>query len=351
MVHHKPPWLITPHSNTKTVAISSRIRLARNMSDIPFPGQCTDEQRKKVIDRVAKAVNKTSLLKKAEVIMLDSLSQIDRQFLVERHLVSPEFSQQTSPSAVIISNDETCSVMINEEDHVRMQILRPGLNLEEAWEMIDQFDSELETSLPYAFSSKYGYLTACPTNVGTGLRASAMLLLSALVHEHKIGSVMSAVGKIGIAVRGIYGESSDSKGNMFQISNQITLGQDEKNIVSQLHQIILKIIDHENKLREALIVNSPHQIKNDVGRAYGTLKYAEILTSEEATDLLSSLLVGADLQVFDKVDRSTVNELLIDIQPAHLQKMYGGELSSEKRDVYRAKIIRNRLKPKSGNQI
>ena len=342
MISHKPPWLVTPPT-TKPIAISSRIRLARNMSDIPFPGRCTDKQREEVILRVKKAAKKTDLLQKAEVLMLDSLSNIDKQFLVERHLVSPEFAQQTSPSAVIISKDETCSLMINEEDHIRMQILRSELNLEEAWEMINKFDSELEKSLPYAFSSKYGYLTACPTNVGTGLRASTMLHLPALVHEHKIGSVMSAVGKIGIAVRGLYGESSDSKGNMFQISNQITLGQDEESIVNQLHQIILRIIDHENKLRETLIVNKPYQIKNDVGRAYGTLKYAEILTSEEATNLLSSLLIGADLQVFNEVDRATVNELLIDIQPAHLQKMKGQELSSEERDIYRAKIIRTRL--------
>jgi len=342
MIHHKPPWLITPQSK-KNIAISSRIRLARNMSDIPFPGRCTDEQRKEVITRVSEAAAKTTLLQEADVLMLDSLSEIDKQFLVERHLVSPEFIQQTSPSAVIISNDETCSIMINEEDHIRMQILRSELNIEEAWEMIDKLDSELEKSLPYAFSSKYGYLTACPTNVGTGLRASVMLHLPALVHEHKIGSVMSAVGKIGIAVRGLYGESSDSKGNMFQISNQITLGQDEKSIVNQLHQIVLRIIEHENKLREALIVNKPHQIKNDVGRAYGTLKYAEILTSDEATNLLSSLLIGADLKVFNKVDRTTVNELLINIQPAHLQKIKGKELTAEERDIYRAKIIRNRL--------
>ncbi|RLD09366.1 MAG: protein arginine kinase [Chlamydiae bacterium] len=342
MISHKPPWLVTPPT-TKPIAISSRIRLARNMSDIPFPDRCTDKQREEVILRVRKAAKKTDLLKNAEILTLNSLSNVDKQFLVERHLVSPEFAQQTAPSAVIISNDETCSLMINEEDHIRMQILRSELNLEEAWEMINKFDSELEKSLPYAFSSKYGYLTACPTNVGTGLRASTMLHLPALVHEHKIGSVMSAVGKIGIAVRGLYGESSDSKGNMFQISNQITLGQDEKNIVNQLHQIVLRIIDHENKLRETLIVNKPYQIKNDVGRAYGTLKYAEILTSEEATNLLSSLLIGADLQVFDKVNRATVNELLIDIQPAHLQKMKGKELTAEERDIYRAKIIRNRL--------
>ena len=342
MIHHRPPWLVTPPS-TKPIAISSRIRLARNMSDLPFPGRCTDDQRNEVILRVTKAAEKTGLLQKAEILKLNSLSLIDRQFLVERHLVSPEFVQQEAPSAVIISDDETCSLMINEEDHIRMQVLRSELNLEEAWEMINKLDSELEQSLPYAFSSKYGYLTACPTNVGTGLRASVMLHLPALVHEHKIGSVMSAVGKIGIAVRGLYGESSDSKGKMFQISNQVTLGQDEENIVSQLHQIILRIIDHENKLREALIANKPHQIKNDVGRAYGTLKYAEILTSEEATELLSSLLIGVDLQVFDEVDRTVVNELLIDIQPAHLQKMKGKNLTAEQRDLYRAKIIRNRL--------
>ncbi len=342
MIHHRPPWLVTP-PEAKTIAISSRVRLARNMSDMPFPSRCDEEQRKEVIARVQKAAKKTTLLKSAQLFPLESLSQIDRQFLVERHLVSPEFVQQETRAAVIISKDETCSVMINEEDHIRMQILRSELKIEEAWKMINKLDSELEKYIPYAFSSKFGYLTSCPTNVGTGLRASVMLHLPALVHEHKIGGVMSTVSKIGIAVRGLYGESSESKGNMFQISNQITLGQDEKSIISQLHQIIIKIIEHENKLRENLIVNKPHQIKNDVGRAYGTLKYAEILSSDEATDLLSSLLIGADLHVFDEVDRTTVNELLIDIQPAHLQKMRGKILSPEQRDIYRAKIIRERL--------
>lgn len=342
MIHHRPPWLVTP-ATAKTIAISSRVRLARNLSDIPFPNRCSDEQRKEVIDRVATAAKQTTLLKNSDVIPLDSLSQLDRDFLVERHLVSPEFISQNSPAAVIISCDETCCIMINEEDHIRMQILRSELNIEEAWDMINNLDDELGKNIPYAFSSKYGFLTSCPTNIGTALRASAMLHLPALVHEHKIGSVMSAVGKIGIAVRGIYGENSDSKGNMFQISNQITLGLNENDIIRQLHHVVLRIIEHENKLRESLIINKPYQIKNDVGRAYGTLKYAEILSSDEATNLLSSLLIGADLHVFDDVDRTTVNELLIDIQPAHLQKMHGKQLSTEQRDIYRAKIIRERL--------
>jgi len=348
MIHHRPPWLVTP-PGAATIVLSTRVRLARNLADVPFPNRCTTKQREEVISRVLEAAEHTTLLRNADALMLQPMNAVDRQLLVERHLASPEFIQQDLPAAILISRDETCAVMINEEDHIRMQVLRPELDLEEAWKMIDQFDSELEASLPYAFSSRYGYLTACPTNVGTGLRASVMLHLPALVHERKIGGVVSAVGKVGIAVRGPYGEHSESHGNMFQISNQVTLGHSEDDIVRQLHHIVTRIIEHESNLRERIITSKPHHIRNDVGRAYGTLKYAEILTSDEATDLLSTLLMGIDLQVFSNVDRSKVNELLIDIQPAHLQKLCGQDLSTEERDLQRASVIRESLQNNNGN--
>ena len=343
MLHHKPLWLVLPSDPDASIAVSSRIRLARNLADLPFPQRCSSEQLRSVIDRVFAAADTTTFLHNADSYLLEELSSVERQLLVERHLVSPEFISSDQPAAVLISRDETCSLMINEEDHLRLQVLSPGMQLNEAWTVIDQLDTELEQLLPYAYSTRYGYLTVCPTNVGTGMRASIMLHLPALVHEHKIGSVMSAVGKIGIAVRGMYGEHSAARGNFFQLSNQITLGRSEQEIVHQLHHVVSSIIDHERKLRQSFLSAAPHKARNAVGRAYGTLKYAEILKSDEATDLLSTLLMGIDLNAFSTVDRSTISELLLDIQPAHLQKLCGKDLSSEERDVERARIIRARL--------
>jgi protein arginine kinase len=343
ILHHKPLWLIARPGEEGSIAVSSRIRLARNLADMPFPHRCTDEQRREVIDRITAAVEVTTLMQNACVYRLEELSSVDRHLLVERHLVSPEFINQDKPAALIVSRDETCAVMINEEDHIRMQVLSPGMQLKEAWTMIDTLDSEIEDTLTYAYSTRYGYLTVCPTNVGTGMRASVMLHLPALVHEQKISSVISAVGKIGIAVRGMYGEHSAARGNFFQLSNQVTLGRSEQEIVHQLHQIVTSIIAHERRLREGFLTTTPHKVRNAVGRAYGTLKYAEILKSDEATDLLSTLLMGIDLNAFSDVDRGTVSELLLDIQPAHLQKMCGKQLTPEERDVERAAIIRARL--------
>jgi protein arginine kinase len=263
--------------------------------------------------------------------------------MVERHLVSPEFIAGEGPAALLVSADQSCAIMVNEEDHLRVQVLRPGMCLAATWACMDELDNELEQTLEYAFSSRYGYLTACPTNVGTGLRASVMLHLPALVHARKIGGMISAVGKVGVAVRGVYGEHSDARGNLFQVSNQVTLGRSEVDIVQQLEQIVERIMGHEERRRQMLIDEEPHGLRNSVGRAYGTLRYAEILTSEEATNLLSTLLMGIDLGVFDKVDRSAVTELLLDIQPAHLQVRSGRTFEGEERDLKRAQFIRERL--------
>jgi protein arginine kinase len=342
LLAHPPPWLDGAHDE-HSIAISSRIRLARNLAELPFPHSCSSAQRDDVIERVLEAAARTTLLKDAHVFIGAALEPLDRQFLMERHLVSPEFIQHEGPSALLVSNDQSCAIMINEEDHLRMQILQPGMQLAHTWAQMDQLDNELEQTLPYAFSSRYGYLTACPTNVGTGLRASVMLYLPALVHARKIGGMISAVGKVGVAVRGLYGEHSDARGNLFQVSNQITLGRGELDIVQQLAQIVERIMRHEEQRRQALINEEPHELRNSVGRAFGTLRYAEILTSEEATNLLSILLMGIDLGVFDKIERRVVSELLLDIQPAHLQARCGRALESGERDLERARFIRDRL--------
>jgi len=342
LLENKPLWLCSK-SESSTIVLSTRIRLARNLFKYNFPHNCTKIDRKKIISEVVAASKKIKKLKRAHFFEIDNLDEIEKQILVESHFVSQEFVQQKLPAAILISFDKSYAIMINEEDHIRLQILQSGLKLEKAWEIMTKLDSEFEKQLNFAFSPKCGYLTSCPTNVGTGLRASVMLHLPALVHDHKIDAVISAVGKVGIAVRGPYGENSDSKGNLFQISNQVTLGKSEIEIINQLHKIVLRIIDHEAKLREALINKDPYQIKNEVGRAYGTLKYAEILSSDEAANLLSTILMGIDLHVFDGINRSIINELLIDIQPAHLQRFCGKKLTNKLRDIERAKIIRKRL--------
>ena len=342
LVAHKPAWLLT-RSDAPMIAVSSRVRLARNLAALPFPLRATAKQREQIIEHVQAAARAVPELAGAHLLMLQTLSALDRQFLVERHLASPEFAAQDGPAALLVTPDQSFALMIIEEDHLRLQALAPGLALAQTWDVLDRLDSALEQHLAYAYSARYGYLTACPTNVGTGLRASVMVHLPALVQQRKIGAVISAVGKVGIAVRGLYGEQSDARGSLFQISNQITLGRAEGDIIQQLTHLISRVIEHETTLRDALRKNEPHQLRNAVGRAYGTLRYAEILKSDEATDLLSTLLMGIDLHVFETVDRRCIAELLIDIQPAHLQKFYGRELSSEQRDLMRATLVRERL--------
>jgi len=342
LLKNKPLWLCS-QSDSSTIVLSTRIRLARNLFNYSFPHRCSKEARQNIISEVINAAKNIDVLKNASLFEVGNLDEIEKQILVECHLVSKEFVQQKLPAAILISSDKTYAIMINEEDHIRLQVLLPSLNLEKAWELMNKLDDEFEKQLRFAFTPRCGYLTSCPTNVGTGLRASVMLHLPALVHDHKIGGVISAVGKVGIAVRGPYGENSESKGNLFQISNQVTLGKSENDIVHQLHKIVLRIIEHETKLREALINKEPYQIKNEVGRAYGTLKYAEILSSDEAANLLSTILMGIDLHVFNGINRSIINELLVDIQPAHLQEICGKKLNNKMRDIERAKIIRKRL--------
>ena len=275
---------------------------------------------------------------------MDELDSLEREILFERHLISSELIERKAGSGLFISEDECRAVMVNEEDHIRLQSLQPGLGLHKALDEADALDNALEESLSYSFSTKLGYLTACPSNVGTGMRASVMLHLPGLCLTDEIKPVVNAVSKIGLAVRGLWGEGSEAAGHMFQISNQITLGKTEPEIIAHLEQIVLEVIEHEKNARLRLMETQELRVRDHIGRAYGILAYAEMMSSNEALDLLSGLRLGADLSLTSDISRREIDRLLIQIQPAHLQKAAGAVLSPEERDGKRAQLIREFLK-------
>src|SRR5437764_1001642 len=276
--------------------------------------------------------------------LLQDLSALEKQVLVERHLISREHAAKNAGSAVIMNRRQTLSIMINEEDHLRMQSMRSGLQLKQAFKLLDKIDSALENELEFAYDQRLGYLTACPTNVGTGMRASAMLHLPGLVLSELINQVVQAVSKIGLAVRGFYGEGTEAMGNLFQISNQTTLGEKEEEIVARLTKVIETIIQKEHDARQVLIQKKSNTIWEQIGRAYGVLTYAHAMSSKEALNLLSIIKLGIDLGAFPEEKRLPIDELFIDTQPAHLQKTSQQKLNAEERDHLRAQIIRARLK-------
>jgi protein arginine kinase len=275
---------------------------------------------------------------------MDNFTAMEKQLLVEKHLISREHAAKNVGSGVVINKAETISLMINEEDHLRMQALLPGLCPGEVWEAIDHVDSELEGRLDYAYSPKLGYLTACPTNVGTGIRASAMLHLPALVLAEQINQIIQAVNKLGLAVRGLYGEGTEASGNLFQVSNQTTLGEREVDLIERLHKVINQIIEHESNARQSLLEKRPQMIYDQVGRAYGILTNACVQSSKEAMNLLSMLRLGVDLDLVHGLGRAQIDELFLTTQPAHLQKQANQKLDAEQRDVLRASLLRERLK-------
>ncbi len=329
-----------PHSD---IVMTSRVRLARNLGDAPFPGFSQEQQRVDLLQRVRPVVEALPEMKDGFSDEYSNLSKIRKQVLVERHLISREHAARSSGCGVVVDRRQSISIMINEEDHFRIQGIRPGLDLRSAYNLVDGVDTELESELPYAFSPQIGYLTACPTNLGTGMRASVMLHLPALVLTDQISQVVKAVGKIGLAVRGLYGEGTEALGNLFQISNQHTLGEKESEIIAQIEKVIEGVVRSETMARAKLKEDSPTHLRDQIGRAYAILRHAHILSSKEALNLLSLLRLGADLDVIPGCDRSLLDMLLLEIQPAHLQLQAGRELSPEERDIMRAEITRLRL--------
>lgn len=323
------------------VVISSRLRLARNFAAYPFLSRLAGEQRDAIIQEVGEAVKRSNFLKSAYFISSKDLPELDRQFLLERHLVSRELFLEEGKSAVAITPDEMVSLMVIEEDHLRLQTFQSGLNLVEAWRIADEIDSELEKELDYAFDATLGYLTACPTNVGTGIRASCMLHLPSLVLTKQVHKVLQALSKLNLAVRGLYGEGTQASGNFFQFSNQITLGQPEDEIISNLEGVIRQVITHEREAREYLKKKRKAKMEDQVWRALAALKAARMMSSSEAIQLLSLVQVGIDVEVLQgQVTHTDLNQLFLLIQPAHLQKMSGKELGTTERDARRAARIR-----------
>jgi protein arginine kinase len=332
------------HGPHDRIVMSSRVRLARNLRDHSFPGWAKKPERVKVLETVLPAVVAMPEMSDSFAEAMDNLTALDKQLLVERHLISREHAAKNVGSGLVVNRAETFSVMINEEDHLRMQALRPGFQTREAWQAVDKLDSALEKKLNFAFDNELGYLTACPTNLGTGIRVSAMLHLPGLVLGEQINPIIQSVNKLGLAVRGLYGEGTEALGNVFQVSNQMTLGESETVIVERLEKVLSQIIEHEENARQTLMEKKPKLVLNHIGRAYGILANAHSISSKETMNQLSFLRLGVDMELFPGTQRSLVDELFLITQPAHLQKQVSDKLSAEERDLIRSDMVRERLK-------
>ncbi len=335
------PSELTDTASAKTaIVLMTRIRLARNLAGQRFPGWADKARRTAVLAQCREAIAATPQMKKPHDLPIDRLSELERLILVERHLISRELSGSKGGAGAMISNDQAVSVMINEEDHLRIQVLRAGFQLKRAWNAIDDFDSALEESLDYAFSPTLGYLTACPTNLGTGMRASAMMHLPALIISNQMEKVVRAVNQLGMVVRGLFGEGSDASGSIFQISNQTTLGETEEEIIKRLGTVLNSIIEHEMNARAKLLEADANKLFDKIGRAYGILQNSHVLSSSEAMNLLSLLRLGVDLKIMPDFVRALIDRLFIEAQPGHLQYLQKGEIEPAQRDILRAALLR-----------
>lgn len=326
------------------IVIGSRIRLARNLNKIPFPAVASDEQLAHVVDLVRSVVKRERSLADMDYLILSEVPRLERELLVEKHVVSPQHIKNVRHRAVVLRRDESVSVMVNEEDHLRIQTIYPGFQLEKAWEECTRVDDAFESQLDFAFSPEYGYLTACPTNLGTGLRASVMVHLPVLTMTDQMKRVVSAINKFGLAVRGLYGEGTDVLGNIYQISNQVTLGHSETEIIQHLVNVVRQIISQERQARQQLVAAKRLELEDKTYRSLGILSQARRISSHEAMQLLSDVRLGIDLNLIRELQPRILQELLVLIRPAHLQKIMGRDMEAPERDVYRASLIRERIR-------
>ncbi|HOO17676.1 MAG: protein arginine kinase [Phycisphaerae bacterium] len=326
------------------IVISTRIRLARNIKDFVFLSRADADTRAEIADTIQSAIRRGNGLKDLVHVDVEKLDEIDRALLVERHLISRQHAEGTGARRVAFDTSEVSSIMINEEDHLRLQVMRSGFQLNEAWDQINSIDDALEQTLDYAFHPKYGYLTACPTNVGTGIRVSVMLHLPALRLTHELDKVAQAAKDLRLAIRGLHGEGTEALGDFFQISNQITLGKSEAEIIDEFRDIIIpKIVEYESAARQSLLRNRLHVLDDKIWRAMGALQNARLISSNEAMQYLSHVRMGLHVGRLKNVELQTLNELFLQMQPAHLQKLQGERLNGEQRSVARAALIRARL--------
>lgn len=337
-------WLTTCDENSDVV-ISTRIRLARNVKDTNFPEFATKEKLEEVIKIVINGIESNKLLADKHILLnMPDLTPLDKQFLFERHLISREHSQNKLPSYTIIESNEKYTIMVNEEDHLRIQAIVPSFKPEEAWQIVEEVDDLLSESIPYAFSDTLGYLTACPTNVGTGMRISCLLHLPAITYTGQFDKVFQALFRTNFSVRGLYGEGSKPSGEFYQISNRITLGKSETELIDDMRKLIPEIIKFERTTRQKMLEDRDY-VENKILRAYGMLAYATTVTTKELLDLLSLLRLGIYLGIIHDVDVGPLTELIVLSQPSHIQKLSDSdkELSQIERDKFRAKLVKSRL--------
>jgi protein arginine kinase len=330
------------------LVLSTRVRLARNLADVPFTGRADDGVLRSTVSRVVAACESSQELAGGTFLPIVELAELDRQFLAERHLISREMLSLERPAGLYLVGDEQASVMINEEDHIRMQAVVSGLDPAGGWDAVRRAEEELDSALDFAFSEDLGYLTACPTNVGTGMRVSVFVHLPSLVLTKKIRQVLRAVSQVGFAVRGFYGEGSEILGNFFQISNQNTLGQSESDLLASLEKVARQVIDAEQRARGLLLRDARLQLEDKVYRAFGVLTHARVLPAQEMINLTSAVRFGVAIGVDVDVDLGALNELLVLTQPAHLQKLAGREMIEEERSEFRAQVVRERLAREPG---
>ncbi len=327
------------------IVMTSRVRMARNINEYPFPIRMDFDQSIFIINRIKEIIfnNESSSPKDFLYFELQKLNNIEKMVLVEKHLISKELMDNRRLSAAIISKDEKISIMINEEDHLRIQAMFPGMQLDEALDLCNKTDDIISEKIEYAYDEKIGYLTSCPTNIGTGIRASVMLHLPAITMSGYLKGILEACGKIGVTVRGLYGENTEALGNMFQVSNQVTLGQTEEEIVYNIKNITKQIINQERALRDDLYKQNTFMFEDKVFRSLGILKNARVLTSEESHKLLSDVRLGIDMGIINDIEIKTINEIMAVIQPGSLQVLLPNSSGQLERDVGRAEIIRKKL--------
>jgi len=322
------------------IIISSRIRLARNLKEFPFPHRMKEEDFARVLKKCRDIYEQNSWLKNDFIwIDMENTPPLERQKLVEKHLISLDMMNNPKGRALMLSKDEKVSIMLNEEDHIRIQVIYSGIELEQGLLLAEKVDDVLSASLEIAFSPKLGYLTSCPTNLGTGLRASAMIHLPMLMESGHIEQLLAAVSRMGIAVRGLYGEGSKAIGNLFQVSNQVTLGLSEMEIINRLTEIIQNIVSKEREVRRQIVLTQKDRLADRVWRSYGVMQYARMLSSNELLVLISDIRIGADLGIIT-IEAKELNQLLIEASPAHVADLCGNQTSSQQRDIKRAEIVR-----------
>jgi protein arginine kinase len=336
-------WWVKNDGPDSDVVITSRVRLARNFDKYRFTHLANNEELDEIIRKISVCTNKATDFGQLHMTRMASLKPHERNTLVAKHLVSTELTENPKHKVMILDDDEKISIMVNEEDHLRIQTLLPGLQLEEAWKLASQVDDFLESQIPYAFSEELGYLTACPTNVGTGIRVSAMMHLPALTIANQIGKVLTATSQLGLAVRGLYGEGTQALGNIYQVSNQVTLGHSETELVDNVESVTRQLVNQERNAREILLAERKHQIEDRVHRAYGILANARIISFKETLELLSDVRLGVYVNIIKNVSPVTINELLVMTMPAYLESITGKELPIFERDIMRADIIRDKL--------